>query len=122
MAASKGLAGVERAFCTNKDQPHVRAIHVYNEAHMRAMSSCACWPTTWNGRCGGGWPHCCSNTTTRLQRGPSATIRSNRRRSPSAQSAKPIPGPRQRAIHSFPNLLADLANLVLNGIRLFTRN
>jgi hypothetical protein len=122
VAAYKSLAGVERAFRTSKEHLRVRPLHVYSEDHVRGhvFLCMLAYYVEWHMR---------QRLAPLLFQDDDPAAARAQRDTPVA-AAQVSPSARDKArtkltaegfpAHSFPTLLADLANLVLNRVRLPT--
>ena len=121
--AYKSLAGVERAFRTSKDHLRVRPIHVYSEDHVRGhvFLCMLAYYVEWHMR----------QRLAPLLFQDDAPAAARARRHTPVEPAEVSERARHKArtkltpegfpAHSFPTLLGDLANLVLNRVRLPTQ-
>ena len=126
MAAYKSLAGVERAFRTSKDHLRVRPLHVYSvysadHVRGRVFVCVLAYYVEWHMRQ--------RLAPLLFQDDDQATARAQRETPVAAaqvsecarQNARTKRTAKGFPVHSFPTLLADLANLVLNRLRLPTQ-
>ena len=121
--AYKSLSRVERAFRTSKDHLRIRPLHVYSEDHVRGhvFLCMLAYYVEWHmrrrlapllfqdddpaaARAGRATPVAAAQVSERAQR-----------KAASKATAEGV------AVHSFPTLLGDLANLVLNRVSLATQ-
>ncbi len=123
VAACTSLAGVERAFRTSKDHLRMRPIHVYSEDHVRGhvFLCMLAYYVEWHMRRRLA-PLLFQDddpAAARAQRDtplePAEVSERAQRKAATKTTQEGFP------VHSFPTLLADLANLVLNRVRLPTR-
>ena len=123
VTAYKSLAGVERAFRTSKDHLRIRPIHVYSEDHVRGhvFLCMLAYYVEWHMRRRLA-PLLFQDedpAAARAQRDtpvePAVVSERAKRKADTKTTPEGFP------VHSFPTLLADLANLVLNRVRLPTR-
>jgi hypothetical protein len=123
--AYKNLSSVERAFRSMKTVDlQLRPVFHWTAPRVRATYCYACWPTIWNGTCAEAWPRCSSTSTIRLgvtRKGRHPWRRRSPRRRRSARRARQRTDPANGEplpVHSFHTLLADLATLTRNVVRL----
>ncbi len=121
--AYKSLAGVERAFRTSKQHLRIRPIHVYSEDHVRGhvFLCMLAYYVEWHMR---------RRLAPLLFQDDDPAAARARRDTP-VEPAEVSERARRKAdtkttpegfpVHSFPTLLGDLANLVLNRVRLPTQ-
>ena len=121
--AYKSLAGVERAFRTSKDHLRVRPLHVYSEDHVRGhvFLCMLAYYVEWHMR---------QRLAPLLFQDDDPAAARAQRDTP-VEAAQVSERARDKArtkrtaegfpAHSFPTLLGDLANLVLNRVRLPTQ-
>ncbi len=123
VAAYKSLAGVERAFRTSKDHLRVRPLHVYSEDHVRGhvFLCMLAYYVQWHMR---------RRLAPLLFQDEDPAAAQAQRDTPvepaqvserAKRKADTKTTPEGFPVHSFPTLLADLANLVLNRVRLPTQ-
>ncbi len=122
--AYKSLSGVERAFRTSKDHLRVRPIHVYSEDHVRGhvFLCMLAYYVEWHMR---------RRLAPLLFQDDDPAAARARRDTP-VEPAEVSQGAKRKAgtkikpegfpVHSFPTLLGDLANLVLNRVSLPTQD
>ena len=121
--AYKSLAGVERAFRTSKEHLRIRPIHVYSEQHVRGhvFLCMLAYYVEWHMR---------RRLAPLLFQDDDPAAARARRDMPvepaevserAKRKADTKTTPEGLPVHSFPTLLGDLANLVLNRVRLPTQ-
>ena len=121
--AYKSLAGVERAFRTSKDHLRIRPIHVYSEDHVRGhvFLCMLAYYVEWHMR---------QRLAPLLFQDDDPAAARARRDTPvepaevserAQRKADTKTTPEGFPVHSFPTLLGDLANLVLNRVSLPTQ-
>ena len=123
VAAYKSLAGVERAFRTSKDHLRVRPIHIYSEDHVRGhiFLCMLAYYVEWHMR---------RRLAPLLFQDDDPAAARARRDTPvepaevserAKRKADTKTNPEGFPVHSFPTLLGDLSNLVLNRVSLPTQ-